>query len=98
MKHTKGNWEVVESSFFDGKSHYITTPKGALGYYPAPDKDGFPVITWDESDAKLIAAAPLLLEALNKMLDTFDGNGVANEATQRNARNKAIKVIKKATE
>ena len=61
-EHTPGPWTAEHHKFNDGKEvYYINGPNGALGY---------PVLVAqvqnDEADARLIAAAPDLLAALDK--------------------------------
>jgi hypothetical protein len=84
MKHTKGEWKVVEYTGYGWCSHavYCEDKEVVEGVY-------------GEGNAKLIAAAPDLLEALIKaklVLARYNGEGAINSWFL------ADKAIKKATE
>lgn len=96
LKHTKGEWEI------DPDDNYSITAK------QAPDDGGDIIcmapLEWEDSmkrweaNAKLIAAAPELLEALNNLVNKFGSVkqvkelGIENELIDAiNAINKAIK-------
>jgi hypothetical protein len=92
--HTPGPWFWVEDNSADnGTLPVLMSAAGAVcdfgdceTYYPTagdPPK---------ESDARLIAAAPCLLEALQKALNVLDATGARYEAnTARAAIDKAVK-------
>lgn len=121
MKHTKGNWKVVEKSNFEsfmissdkakkvnGKSLFIAKIK-----YEEPWQDKFvsnmgrPEVecrrrrTEAEANAKLIAAAPKMLEALeNLSIEVQKSCPMSSDALLRRlflAHQEALQVIEKAT-
>ncbi len=57
MAHTKGPWEAKQGNV--GSDHPL--------FVTAPDMDGFR--PWSDDDARLIAAAPELLECLKAAAD-----------------------------
>lgn len=59
-KHTPGLWKIKDGE--DHRVYLIDGPDGAVGEVVYAD-------TRKLSDARLIAASPLLLEALQKLLD-----------------------------
>lgn len=71
--HTKGPWEVRLSKEPEyPHDHYIWAEGyGVIGYWQPPDKFENPQWILKEEDAHLIAAAPELLEALEKMLQRY---------------------------
>lgn len=94
-KHTAGPWE------FDGFEMVIAT--GLIAPFRIAHKDGADVITgtrtW-EANARLIAAAPDLLEAaidLTAITKAFNVDGEVDMATLNRARRKLEAAIAKAT-
>ena len=93
MKHTKGNWNPVSD---DGEMYVSSEFRGgediALVY-------GSPEDSEVQANAKLISAAPELLEACNKAtfeirnLENFSENERLNDAMEV-----LVQAIKKATE
>lgn len=96
-KHTKGEWSACclkdRPHFVFGESGHITI----CGLYQKQEMLNDLSDEELRANAKLIAAAPDLLEALNSMLNIFNRDlpeGSIGEMTC----NKAINAIKKATE
>ena len=83
MKHTKGEWFAKE-----GQIYPIETGKtlALIPYYDKDDKE-------QEANAKLIAAAPDMLFALNELLANVGWHHIKPEALQI-----AKEAISKATE
>jgi len=65
IKHTKGNWSIVEGNTFCAirVDERVIADMRLVGLH------------YNKADAKLIAAAPDLLEALQKMLSTWEHGG-----------------------
>lgn len=86
--HTPGQWRSVKTSF---NNWLIKTAKVVICYRID-----------EEADARLIAAAPELLEALDYLLEqTVDQDlkyGIGLSEGEMDARAKALAVIAKATE
>lgn len=78
MKHTKGEWKVIYSS-----AH--------IGYQTFDVDMGKPIYGEMEANAKLIAAAPELLETLQRALNDFKNQTWTEETYTviNNAINKA---------
>lgn len=110
MPHTKGNWEVIPTpeTLNGGDYQARIISKGALsdgndaiivGHYS--NKNGVGNIHY-EANAKLIAAAPDLLDALKKLIyghkiyQCFDSE--IEKANYLSALSRAKEAIKKATE
>lgn len=73
-KHTPGPWEAVFNDSGDHGTHYIVCESGVIGYWhghKSHHTDNFWRIS--EADARLIAAAPELLEACIKAREWLDG-------------------------
>lgn len=62
-KHTPGPWISHKADDLHGHDHFVMTASGFLGYLPK-ESEGGGVQLFTEQDARLIAAAPELLEAL----------------------------------
>jgi len=100
MKHTKGEWKVR----FIGEDAFIEAiePKNHIGKIEILMEDwgehnGYPKEQRD-ADAKLIAAAPSLLKALNNMLTVFEGDIMHPQGSIEAIRcSQAREAIKKAT-
>lgn len=92
LKHSKGNWEYYRSlRGFEVSQELKTNPIPTItAVIPYGDDEG-------EANAKLIAAAPELLEALKDLYD-FTNNYFGGSIAGKLARNAAYKAIKKATE
>lgn len=102
MKHTPGPWE-----YFD-----IPEDKnGNMGYYAICTKEKVNKLsgeffhlakTYKEANAKLIAAAPMLLEALQQLVSRINHNAVnfdeLPEVMQNELINNARKAIAAATD
>ena len=96
-KHTQGPWYVVGDRIYRRPKHELYEYGGGVagdkpiaiinkGWF-ADDEAGFPV----EANARLIAAAPCLLEALKDWLESWKtGDGILE------SRDKAIEAIAKA--
>jgi len=97
MKHTKGKWFATEINTDKKWINISSSEKGIIGrtYYG----DLEPVITKEEAEAnaKLIAAAPELLEQLQSIID---GSAFDKEKglIWKHRLDEIEKVIKKATE
>lgn len=103
-KHTPGPWEIqgpkIQEDFGDQTYWAISTSKPEIksGTYKMP---GFyyphSVQTTEESEAnaKLISAAPELLENLTRIIDRIEENGM--QANFPSAYERAQAAIKKAT-
>ncbi len=63
MKHTPGPWSILEQD----DDLYITSEEGKQSICKLPPK--YPK---SEANAKLIAAAPILLNTLNQLLEESD--------------------------
>ena len=108
MKHTKGKWMVAKSGKFryevisdkphDSRMGYIDETLICTLFYPETSSD-----EEIEANAKLIAVAPELLEALQVLMNyrkIFEGFLLANKSEQADGISpfiKAEKAIKKAT-
>ena len=70
MKHTQGKWEIVEATAYHG--FYIESLQGTVCdlYFEHPSKK---IVEFEnaEANARLIAAAPLMYEALKNLRDTY---------------------------
>lgn len=92
LKHTKGEWRYFKAN--DG--HIIKTDKGCIAdvYCNIDDLDSA-----EEANAKLIAAAPDMLEALQDMVFIFESisEKLPTPAKEFNCFKKAINAINKAT-
>ena len=67
-KHTPGPWEVQESGSGMLSSTFITDPRGdIIASMMGPYRDNY--------DARLIAAAPEMLEALELVVSTYEAGG-----------------------
>lgn len=62
-KHTTGPWSAHKADDLHGHDHFVMTPNGFLGYMPK-DSEGVGAQLFTSTDARLIAAAPELLENL----------------------------------
>ena len=60
--HTPGPWVPHKTDDLHGHDHFVMTPSGFLGYLPK-EIEGCGTQLFTEDDARLIAAAPELLEA-----------------------------------
>jgi len=91
MKHTKEPWELSDDGFI--YSGYVRIADPHCSQLDINER---------EANAKLIAAAPELLEALQDLVeDVLSYSGGSDEFTREDAEDlvkDAIKVIKKATE
>jgi len=76
-KHTPGPWIAHKKTSPDCSegTHYITCANGALGYWRG-HKQGHTDSSWvlNKADARLIAAAPELLEALSELIAAGDNS------------------------
>ena len=104
-KHTKGNWTAAKNTVFwevhtDLKEKHLSLNILLCGEDKKNRLTDLHLTEENEANAKLIAAAPDLLEALNelndwvKKLDTFSTND--NKAGLYDAVKKAEKAIEKA--
>jgi hypothetical protein len=100
LKHTQGEWKVVE--FPDKSDCFVQAPKTNPSdpYEIEIMQDGHDgLYSYEQkmADAKLIAAAPELLEALTSMLNVFNRHLSEGQHGYSQCK-KGIKAIKKATE
>lgn len=107
MKHTKGEWTYSpKHRHADNKRRQIETPRyNICELYNWPDGD-----EEQEANARLIAAAPSLLAALQQLKDAFihiEGNKRGNQAKTdmikynddvKDALNNARTILDKATQ
>jgi len=86
MKHTKGNWKITKS---------IAPHTGLQDELEISSNESHEWIALchNEANAKLIAAAPDLLEALEQIIEDYNDGEVLQQSI-----NKAKKTIKTATE
>ena len=99
-KHTPGAWEQEEDSFYiSGKDKYPLIAKVEV----ATSNDGSgPEYDEAEANARLIAAAPDLLEALEAYILAMDlaagakGSGADTRPGRKKARELAVEAIKNA--
>ena len=87
-KHTRGPWKVGEELASDGD--FVIKATSGYGIGQAWNLNGN---TENAANAKMIAAAPELLEALHVMMKTFEGL----EAIHNDAYRQAKAAIAKAT-
>lgn len=96
-KHTPGPWEAI-GNLVRSPMHQ---PQGLpAGVQIADCRDGYFLAHTDEAkaNARLIAAAPELLEELKELREFFYGKyGYGNDAEQIKRLNRASAVIAKAT-
>lgn len=93
MKHTQGKWEAYK---IPDTKRTIIQIKGDYykGIVPIAEVGEYNSKELQEANARLIAAAPELLEALNSIVDFWDGNGTPED--RKNSIIKASKAIRKA--
>lgn len=85
-KHTKGTWEIKS----EPESILIYSPSGAISYIPHKGK----AVEEHEANAKLIAAAPELLEALKQQREFLQGMfDSTTDSTEANRRRRSIYLI-----
>ncbi len=92
-KHTQGNWEVSKHGNNDSFGVHAEGCANDLAIVIGGNEQGGEA----EANAKLIAAAPDMLEALQACMDSFDYMGGLNHAASRHARKLANAAINKAT-
>jgi len=91
-KHTKGEWKPV---------HYTTgwEIESSNGVSIMSDRTPYPKEPKERvANAKLIAAAPKLLEAIQAMYAVYPVNGKGDREARNEATRLAFQAIKKATE
>ncbi len=88
LKHTKGPWTVQE----EWGDHYVVTE---MGDYIAVASEIYPEcsVSIDEDDARLIAAAPEMLEALIYFVRRVREGSIRSKTTY----SKYVYIIEKAT-
>ena len=93
MKYTKGKWDM--STHSDNTDIIIRSQNGIIANCTI---DAWPEMSKieKEANAKLIAAAPELLESLTELFNLLEEN--EPQWYLRGHYNRAIKAIKKATE
>ncbi len=99
-KHTQGEWKLNHNSLQGSLSNYIITESGEKICGISINYDGINNVqkfNEAEANAKLIVAAPEMLEAL-KMCINHVGTIANKSEPARNAYNKAKEIIQKATE
>ncbi len=93
MKHTLGPWSVVIPKSKQVRM-YVARPPEKGKAAPIVDVGGYgDTLEQDEANARLIAAAPELLEALEQILSELPDKGVITQLTLRDA----VNAIAKAT-
>lgn len=93
-KHTPGPWKAVEE--YNGWAIEGPTPAGHMSDYIASEINKGRDM--GEADAKLIAAAPELLEALRVIRDSFWSEGEPLQERIEYLKTLAADAIKKATD
>jgi len=100
-KFTPGPWRAwdVTDNAVRGFSHIILSERGAIGYSPLPKDHPLGYTRYEEADAKLIAAAPDLLEALQYLLSLpcLQPHRIGFASATENAVDAAHNAINKAT-
>lgn len=72
-KHTKGPWEVDSESYLGDKDEHYHSITAGCGYHVTGDDDGFEISgCMSTANARLIASAPCLLDALEALLAVAD--------------------------
>ncbi len=94
MKHTKGKWEVSTISVSDWKSVAIGNNELIIAHLVIRDNE---ITKEDEANAKLIAAAPELLEACEMVDKFFEKTDILNINENRKVWEVIQQAIKKAT-
>jgi hypothetical protein len=85
---TPGPWKLeTESRSADGSDLLVTTTDGAWNIADCRDHGGLGVDSVEEAEAnaRLIAAAPALRDALRRLVGVFDWAGVNVETSNREA-------------
>ena len=104
MKHTPGPWKVREPDHFvDGLAHMVVSEHPQEGYWHIAEMGAHNGRAESEANARLIAAAPEMLEALIVLLnwplksECYDGS-ISKSAGESlaNARRFARTIIAKA--
>jgi methionine synthase II (cobalamin-independent) len=93
LKHTKGEWEVDGHSIFPKGKGYSIALVSNISIVNSKHKP----LEETEANAKLIASAPELLEALIEYVNLDTGNISALKTTPQQRKEKAINAINKAT-
>ena len=99
MKHlqiTKGQWKVDNDTIVS-ETNFEETPDGGNIICISPEGFEDSLKRW-EANAKLIAAAPELLESLEILCNILQDNPKFTEGSFKNEYDFAMKTIKKATE
>ena len=92
-KHTPGPWEINWYICREGKEELWRVPRSIGPAYVDHNHWAGNYITVDEADARLIAVAPELLEALKELMEYA---GIIEERSDAVATNKARAAIAKA--
>lgn len=92
-KHTKGEWEINKHSATTVQIKGLNRTIASTGGYQVNTKESESIYNENIANAKLIAAAPDLLDALNRCRSLLEQLGYGNG----NVCEKAIAAIKKAT-
>lgn len=92
-KHTQGEWGVSKHGNNDSFGIYAEGNVNDLAIVKGGNEEGGET----EANAKLIAAAPDMLKALEACMDYFEYMGGLNHAASRDARKLTKSAINKAT-
>ena len=86
QKHTPGPWTAKQDTANGNDRFIISGRNGAFGHWQGWAADGVTTEEEDEANARLIAAAPDLLNMLRRMADETAGGGVPCLLTLEQAR------------
>lgn len=101
FKGTQGVWDTVEINITDYKQLAIVSDKKVIAHVYLPD---YKIEEDHAANAKLIAAAPKMLEIINELVSAIINEDIIIKSNTEEDLNgnyfykKALEVLKKATE